>query len=900
MEFHKIEINELFEKLKSSKKGLSSEEAELRINDYGHNILEVNKKNPAWLKFLKQFTNFFASLLIFGAILAFIADRLDPGQGNIYISIALAIVVLLNAIFTFIQDYQSEKIMDSFNKMIPNIVEVLRDGRKTHIHASELVPGDIIFLAEGDKIPADGRLIEHGGMKVDNSSITGESEPQLRKLECTHENMMESRNMVFSGTLVQTGNGKAIVCSTGMNTEIGKIVKLTKETKEVDTPLHKELKHFIKIISSIAIVLGTIFFVISKFLGQDSIGSLIFAIGIIVANVPEGLLPTVTLSLSMAAKRMAKKNALIKNLESVETLGSTTIICTDKTGTLTENKMSINTLFIDGEESNVEEKGVLKNKHLLPMIETMVLCNNSHLDENKQYTGDPTETALLQFAEKCTNIKKILQLKRIHETPFDSKTKRMITTNIKGNYKIAYMKGAPEIVIEKCNKIFDKGKIRKLMPKDKQIITKFYKKLASRGERVLAYSYKKTNSEKAKESNFIFVGLTGMIDPPKKEVKESIKKCKTAGIKVIMVTGDYSLTAEAIGRKVGLIENSNKANIMSGDELEKISEEELKLFLKKDNLIFARTKPAQKMQIVKALQSLGEVVTVTGDGVNDAPALKNADMGVAMGLGGTEVAREAADMVLMDDNFATIVTAIEEGRTIYSNIKKFIAYILTSNIPEILPFIAFVLLQIPLPLTVILILSIDLGTDLIPALGLGSEKPESDVMHSPPRNRNERLLSKKLLFISYGIIGVIQAAAGFFAYFFVLIKGGWTWDIGMDIMRKTNALHGLYLKAITAFFAAVIIAQIADVFICRTRRQSIFKIGFFTNKTINLGIVTEIALLLIIVYAPWAHPFFGTNPLKWYELLLGIPFAITIIIWNEIRTYLVRKGNTFFEKYLTW
>jgi sodium/potassium-transporting ATPase subunit alpha len=427
---------------------------------------------------------------------------------------------------------------------------------------------------------------------------------------------------------------------------------------------------------------------------------------------------------------------------------------------------------------------------------------------------------------------------------------------------------------------------------EKNKLTQTYCSLASRGERVLGFGYKQTSTAKVKEDHFIFLGLVGLTDPPRKEVKEAIRKATSAGIRVIMITGDHTLTAESIAQKIGLI--NGKPNMVTGDQLKNMPQKRFRSILQKENLIFARTNPFQKLQIVRALKELGEIVTVTGDGVNDAPALKHADMGVSMGISGTEVAREASDMVLMDDNFATIVNAIEEGRTIFDNIKKFIAYILTSNVPQILPFIAFVLLGIPLPLTIVLILAIDLGTDLLPALGLGNEAPEEDVMRKKPRGKNEKLLTKNLLIRSYGIIGVLQAAAGFCSYFFVLYNGGWVWGQSLSFQNP------LYQKAVTAFFASVIICQVADVLICRTRRQSIFRKGFFTNKLLYWGIISELLILAVIVYLPFTHSFFGTAPLSLFELLLSVPFALIIFFGDEVRKIYIRRKNKFFIKYLTW
>ncbi|MCA9460360.1 MAG: HAD-IC family P-type ATPase, partial [Nanoarchaeota archaeon] len=482
------------------------------------------------------------------------------------------------------------------------------------------------------------------------------------------------------------------------------------------------------------------------------------------------------------------------------------------------------------------------------MVKGMVLCNNASRKSDTAFMGDPTETALLQFGDNYVDlIKTNVNFPRVHETPFDSKTKRMITTNSHGEFNLAYMKGAPEVILEKCSKISLGSKIQNLSSKEKKEIISHYENLASKGQRVLGFAYKKTNEEKVVEEDFIFLGLVGLLDPPRPEIKGAIEKCHSAGIKVIMMTGDYSLTAEAIAKQVGLVKDN--PIVMLGEDLDKTNEEELREILKKDELIFARTNPAHKLRIVKTLQSLGEIVTVTGDGVNDAPALKNADMGVAMGLQGTEVAREAADMVLLDDNFATIVSAVEEGRTIFDNIKKFVAYILTSNVPEILPFIFFVLLGFPLAITVILILAIDLGTDLIPALGLAVEKSEDNVMKRKPRPRTERLLSKRLLFMSYGIVGMIQAVAGFFSFFYILFAGGWTWGVELGFTDP------LYLKAVTGFFVSIIICQIADVLICRTRIESVFKKGFFKNKLVYAGILTELLLIAIIVYLPGANQF---------------------------------------------
>lgn len=889
---HKISLEELFQRLDSSALGLAAGEAARRQRQFGPNVLEVKEKAPLFIRFGKHLVNFFAILLWLGSALAFIAEELSPGEGNIYIGIALAGVVILNAVFTFIQEYQSEKIMETFRKMMPETIDVMRDGTRQTVQARDVVPGDVVHLEEGDRVPADGRLIEENSLKVDHSSLTGESEPQLRKLQFTHDNILESRNMVFSGTTVMSGNGAALVYGVGMNTQIGRIAGLTRRTEAIVSPLRRELNHFIRIISAIAIALGLTFFTVSLFIGDSFMASMIFAIGIIVANVPEGLLPTVTLALSMASKKMARRMALVKRLESVETLGSTTVICTDKTGTITENRISINTLFMNMDERNVHEKGIEGIAGLEALLRISVLCNNARPGAGGQYHGDPTEVALMRYAGRHADVGRMVsENRRIRESPFDSIKRRMITVNESAGRKTAYLKGAPEVVMSRCSRCLQNGEVAPLKEGDKDRVMHHYERMATRGERVLGLAYRDEPSEA--EEDFIFVALIGMIDPPRKEIPSAVAKCREAGIRVIMITGDFSVTAEAIARIAGMIDPL-RANIMTGEELDSCGDEGLREFLNRENIIFARTSPMQKLRIVQALQGMGHVVTVTGDGVNDAPALKHADMGVAMGVCGTEVAKEAADMVLLDDNFATIVNAVEEGRTVFGNIRKFIGYILTSNIPEILPFIAFVLMGIPLPLTVVLILAIDLGTDLLPALGLGIETPEYDVMKRPPRPRDERLLSPKLLLKSYGIFGMVEGAAGFFSYFAVLHWGGWRWG---EALPPTDPL---YLKAVTAFFVSIVVCQMANVMNCRTSGESIISKGLLSNRLILLGIASELALLWLIVNNPVAQKIFGTSTLTPLEMSLSLPFALFIVLADEARKALQRRGNRFVQRHLNW
>ncbi|WP_292468331.1 cation-transporting P-type ATPase [Methanolobus sp.] len=889
---HSVPLEDILKRINTTAEGLSSEEAVRRVNLCGRNVFEETRKESVLIKYFKQYKNFFSLLLLFGSVLSFIAEWLDPGQGNIFIAIALLGVVILNSSFTFIQEYQAERIMASFKNLIPPKARVIRDGKITEILATEIVVGDVVYLEEGDKIPADGRVIEENSLKVDNSPITGEAEPQLRSLDCTHPSILECRNMVFSGTLVQTGNGKAIVVGTGSDTQIGKLAALTEQTSSVDTPIRKELNHFIKIISAIAIFLGVSFFLVGFLIQDTFLSNLIFAIGIIVANVPEGLLPTVTLSLSLASKRMAKRNALIKQLESVETLGSTTVICTDKTGTITQNKMAIHSVYTGTGHLDVEKKATPPEMFL----RVATICNNSRLTEEKPgYKGDPTEGSLLVYSSGFADIEKMKgDYPRLEEYPFDSKKQRMqvICKTPTGEIE-SYLKGAPEIIIDMCDHILIEGNEEILDEKRKHILEEEHLVMAKKGERVLAFAYRKVDNADECEDCFTFLGFAGAVDPPRPEASEAIRKCHLAGIKVVMITGDHPVTARSIAATVGLTDDHSEPVLITGSELEELSTEELVQKLKAPSIVFARTSPVQKLKIVRAFQAAGEIVTMTGDGVNDAPAMKNADMGVAMGSG-TDVAREAADMVLLDDNFATIVNAIEEGRTVFDNIKKFIAYILTSNVPEILPFIAFVLLALPLPMNVQLILAIDLGTDILPALSLAVEKGEGDIMKRPPRPREEKLLTPQVLLTSYGIKGPIEAAAGFACYFAVLFDGGWTWG------QQLPFTDTLYMQAITAFFAAVIVCQIANVFTSRTRRQSVLTKGLFSNRMVLLGIASELLILTFIIYNPLVNLIFNTAAISIKYVLIAVPFALLLLGVDEFRKYAIRKDSPFVTRFFKW
>jgi sodium/potassium-transporting ATPase subunit alpha len=888
MKINNLTKDEVLRHLLTSEGGLTEEESKKRFLEFGPNEIREVRKTSLSVRFLKQFTHFLAILLWIGAGLAFLSEYLHPGEGMLTLGLAIAGVIFINAVFTFIQEYKAEKSIEKLRLLLPFQVKVIREGREKEIPAREIVPGDLIILSEGDKVPADARLIDATYLMVNNAPLTGESEPVFLNHEPGEEELIASRNIAFAGTTVVSGSGKAIVFVTGMRTEFGRIAHLTSAVEAGLSPLQKEIIKVTRIIAFLATTTGVIFFVIGHLIGRGFWENFIFAVGIIVANVPEGLLPTVTLSLAMGSQRMARKMALIKTLTSVETLGSVTVICTDKTGTLTQNRMEVKKIWtVDSQQSTVNS-----------LMKIAYLCNNARLIDG-QYKGDPTEIALLKAARETVGD---LKAERVFEIPFDSERKRMtvvqpsaVSSQQSGEKTIytAFTKGALESVLPLCSHILINGQEIPLDEGRKKETMGAYHSLMDTGLRVLSFAYKeieksskfKVQSSKNKdtvlEKDMIFVGLIGLEDPPRPEVPEALKRCHEAGIRVIMITGDGSRTALAIAREIGLVKGNPV--VIEGHEFERMGDRELQEKLSQKEIIFARMTPRHKMRVVSILKEEGERVAVTGDGVNDAPALKKADIGIAMGISGTDVAKEAADMILLDDNFATIVNAVEEGRAVYENIRKFISYIFSSNVPEIVPYLAYVLFRIPLPLTIMQILAVDLGTDMLPALALGAEKPTQEVMRQPPRSPEERLLNLKLLSRAYLFLGPIEAAAGLFGFFYVLNTGGWKWG------EMLAANHPLYMQATTACLTAIIVTQVANIFACRSFRESVFRIGFFSNKLIFVGIASELVLQLFIVYHPWGNEIFSTYPISVTVWLILIPFAFILFAAEEIRKWVSRK-----------
>ena len=831
MKIQNLSKEEVFKSLVTSDRGLSEEDAGRRLHEYGLNEIKEVRKRPLYLRLISQFTHFLAILLWIAAFFSFLSEYLHPGEGMLTLGIAIIGVIFINAVFTFIQEYRAKKALEALKRLLPFYVKVLRDGKEKEIHGREVVPGDMIMLSEGDKIPADARLIKTSDLKVNNAPLTGESEPMLRNHEPFDGEFLESPNIAFAGTTVISGSGMAVAFATGMTTEFGRIAHLTSAVEAGLSPLQKEIIKATRIVATIAAVVGIFFFSLGFLIGRSFWENFIFAIGITVALIPEGMLPTMTLSLAMGSQRMAKRKALIKTLTSVETLGAVTVICTDKTGTLTQNKMAVTKMW------------TASDGFIIP----------------------PTP-------------------------PLEKGG---------GGGFVVFTKGAMESVLPLCSHLLIDGE---KVPIDETLRKKTmdaYHALMDMGLRVLSFAYKEIGDTpppipppqggraregvrpEEVENNMVFAGLIGLEDPPRPEVPEAIQKCNEAGIKIIMITGDGSRTAVAIAREIGLIKG-NPA-LIEGHEFDQMSDEELRKKLLEKEVIFARMTPKHKMRVVSILKDEDEIVAVTGDGVNDAPALKKADIGIAMGISGTDVAKEASDMILLDDNFATIVNAVEEGRAVYENIKKFITYIFASNIPEAVPYLAYILLRIPLPLTIIQILAVDLGTDMLPALALGAEKPTPGLMKQPPRKLKERLLDLPLIIRSYLFLGPIEAIACMFGFFYVLYNGGWIWGT----MLSVNNL--LYLQATTACLTAIIITQIGNVFACRSSKESIFSIGFFTNRLIFAGIMVEILLQLFIVYHPFGNKIFRTAPLSLDLWLILIPFSIGLLAAEEVRKFYSRR-----------
>ena len=848
-----------FELQTDPEKGLTTREAKRRLDHYGPNILKRSRRTPWYFKLLKNFFSFFAILLWTAAVLCFV-----PGVDMPQLGTAILAVIFVNGLFAFFQEEKTDRAVEVLQQLISQKCRVIREGTSREIDASGLVPGDLILLEQGDLVPADARLVEAFQVEVDNSSLTGESSP-ARRYKSDQPILIPGKflwielpNIVFAGTALVQGAARAVVIGTGMHSEIGKIAGLTQAIHAEDSPLQKQLRSTVLAIAGLAGSLSLVFLLLGWLVaGLSFVEAFVFFIGLFVANVPEGLLPTVTLSLAMAVTRMTKRHALVKNLPSVETLGCTTVICCDKTGTLTQNLMMVQQVHADGRLIDVSGVGyqpqgefstqgrrlsleeIARSPALRRLLETSLVCNNARLERrgaSYQVLGDPTEGALLCLAEKG-GIRGVHQ--RLHVNPFESVRKRMsVVVKLEGeNGKIVYVKGAPLETLQVCNRILTHGKVLPLDDRQREKIVAQNDAMAGRGLRVLALAYKDDLELQERtaypigdtENDLIFVGLAAMSDPIRAEVPQAIHACHTAGIRVIMITGDYALTAASIGREIGL-GAAAPLRMHTGAEISEMSDQELRSILAKGETIFARTAPEHKLRIVSLLKEMGEIVAVTGDGVNDAPALKKADVGIAMGLRGNDVAKEAAQVILTDDNFSSIVAAIEEGRAVFDNIKRFTAYILNSNPQEMYPYILWILFPgVPLAMTVMGVLAVDVGTDLIPAMGLGIEPPEKGVMERPPRRRDERLLSLGFILQSYFIQGSLLAFSCYATYYYAgWILGYWNPTLGPAAMPtspaglKLNEASRPYLQTLTAYFFPTVTTQIANIHSKRSWKTSLF------------------------------------------------------------------------------
>ncbi len=805
------------------------------------------------------------------------------------IGCAVVAVIVVSGVFSFWQEFRVERTLAALRRLLPQKVEVLREGKVAQVSAELLVPGDIVVLQEGNHIPADCRLIEAFGVRVNSATVTGESLSKLQTAEPSEkEELVRAENILLAGTSMLSGEAKAVVFATGMHTEFGKIAHLAQTGGEPYSPLREQVGYLSRVIGILAIAIGLAFFAISRTIGVPFWEGFIFAIGIIVAMVPEGLLPTLTLALVIATQRMAKRNVLIRYLPSVETLGSTTVICTDKTGTLTQNRMRVRRLWLGAEIDCPPNPSVGQkvSAHFQPFFLTARLCHDLREGEEQGrpvFLGDPMEIALVETAQRFLSA--IPDYKKLDEIPFDIGRMRLSTVHDTPDGPTLFCKGAPEMVLPLCNRILADGEILAFDDNLRAKVQQTQEAMASQGLRVIAMSYRRLEAQWQRsqvEEDLIFAGLAGLEDPPRPEVPEALRKCREAGIVVIMVTGDHPYTAKAIAREIGLVGSDDPLTI-TGDKLRGLTDTQLRLALDAPEVIFARVGADQKRRIVEALKQKGNIVAVTGDGVNDAPALRSAHIGIAMGIAGTDVAKEAADMVLLDDNFASIVNAVEEGRAVFENIRKFLTYILAHNVPELVPYLAFSLFAIPLALTPIQILSIDMGTDSLTALGLGVESPDPRIMQRPPRTRDERLFDWSLARRAYLFLGAIEAAMAMAAFFFVLMKAGWHY--GQSLASDDL----LYRQATTACLTAIVVLQVINVYLCRSPTASIFSTGLRGNSLIGWGVMVEIAVVLAVDYTSWGNLIFGTTPLQTSVWLFVIPFALGMLVLEELRKYLVRR-----------
>ncbi len=947
---HALGIAEVFNTLESTPAGLTPEQAQARLALYGPNSLREPPPVPAWRRLVTHLTQMMALLLWAAAALAFLGGR--PVLG-----LVIGLVVLVNAGFSFWQEYRAERAVSALKHILPASARVVRAERESQLPADGLVPGDVLVLSQGDNIPADARVVEAYGLRVNQATLTGEAWPALKTAEGSlREGLseLERPNLIFAGTSIVSGTGRAVVVATGMLTQFGRITDLTQHLEEPPSPLQQSMARVTRRMAYIALGLGAVVFIAASLdAGIPRFEAFVLAVGLIVATVPVGLNPTITLSLAMAVQRLAQRGVLVKKLATVETLGTTSVICTDKSGTLTQNQMTVRGVWLAGQRLTVSGVGYEPVGVFAPtpagalaadldsLLTAATLCNNARLTppspEQPRWAslGDQTEAALRVLALKggIDELALARDYPRVHELPFDARRKRMSTVHACQNASagqrlngqrrtptgrtdplarqaplVSFVKGAPREVLQLCTRILVAGEILPLDETMRAEIDAAIDDYARNALRVLALARSDLPAPVAEpagpagrqyapdriERDLTFLGLVAMMDPPRPEVAEAVAKSREAGIRLVMITGDYGLTAESIARRVGIV-TSPSPRILTGAELDGLSDAELQAALIEE-VICARMAPEHKLRLVAAFQARGDIVAMLGDGVNDAPALRKADIGLAMGVTGTDVAKEAADVILTNDNFAVLISAIEEGRAVYDNLRKFITYIFASNVPELVPVVVAALFHVPLALTVTQILAIDLGTDLLPALALSTEKPEPNVMRRPPRRRDQPLLDVKLLARSFLWLGVLEAGLCYVGFFAVYYLAGYR-DLlhlpRLDWLPYAERLAApggeVFILATTVFHAGVVAAQIGNAFACRTEKAPVHRLGWFSNRFLLVGIAVEICLILLLIYVrPLAALFehLPLPPIYWLGLGLYAPVLFGV---ERMRKVIARR-----------
>ena len=904
--WHAMEIEETLQKLNSKETGLSQEEVQKRLVEFGPNELKKEKGTSPLKLFLEQFEDILIIILLIATGLSLLLQEYVD-------ALVIVAIVVACAVLGFVEEFRSEKALEALKKMTAPTAMVLRDGKEVKIQTSEIVPGDIILLYTGDKIPADSRLIETFNLKVDEAPLTGESSPVNKDVAVTAEEcpVNDRRDMVFTGTVVVYGRGKAVATSTGMNTEFGKIAKMVQVTEEEETPLEKRMASVGKWIGILSIAVCLIVAAIGMVEGRNILDMILWGISLAVAAVPEALPAIVTGALAVGMYRMAKVNTIVRRLPAVETLGCTSVICSDKTGTMTKGEMTVQRIYVNDQAIKVSGVGYepegeffLEDKKMEPtdedlhtLLKVATLCNDAKLEKETEterwiVKGDPTEGALVVAAGKAGLWKEELEkdAPRIGEIPFSSERKCMTTVHwVSGKKKIVFMKGAPEIILNKCSKIYAGGRVRKITEDDRTEVLEVNEAMAMQALRNLGFAFKElpesvaTFDEKI-EKDMIFVGIMGMIDPPREEVKQAIYLCRKAGISVVMVTGDHKLTAVAVAKELNLLGESDiEGKVLTGEELEKMTDEQLAEKVQ-NVVIYARVSPEHKMRIVKAWKAKGQIVAMTGDGVNDAPALKMADIGVSMGVTGTEVTKEASDMVLADDNFASIVKAVKEGREIYGNIKKYLTYLLRCNVMEILVmFIAMI--GVPylagtheveagsvVALTAIQLLWVNLTTDGLPAIALGVDPGDPDLMDRKPRDPNESVWTTdvKLYLTATPILMTVLLLYGYFMYA--------PWEGPAQL-----------LEARTQLLTAMILMELANAISARSLKYTVFKVGLFKNKFLWYAVLSSLGLQLLVLYTPGVNTAFDVNPPRLIDWGYAILFTAITFGSLEVGKYIASK-----------